>query len=113
MILSYASGWLTGIGWQVYNASVCFLVGTMIQGLIVLNDPMYVYERWHGTLLSMACVVFSITFNTVLASRLPIIEGVVLILHILGWFAVVITLWVMAPQAPADVALLQFQNKGG
>lgn len=68
-----SSGWLTAIGWQVYNASVCFLVGTMVQGLIVLNDPTYIYKRWHGTLLSMSTTVFCISFNTVFASRLPII----------------------------------------
>ncbi len=72
-LLSYYSGWLTAIGWQVYLASVCFLVGTIIQGLIVLNDPTYVYERWHGTLLSISIVVFCIIFNTALASRLPVI----------------------------------------
>jgi hypothetical protein len=68
-----ALGWLTAIGWQVYLASVCFLVGTIIQGLIVLNLPTYVYERWHGTLLAMSIVVFCIVFNTALASRLPVI----------------------------------------
>ncbi|KAK5064929.1 hypothetical protein LTR84_000763 [Exophiala bonariae] len=111
--LSYLSGWLTAIGWQVYLASVCFLVGTIIQGLLVLNDPTYVYQRWHGTLLSIAIVVFSITFNTVLASRLPLIEGLVLILHILGFFAIIIPLWVMAPRANASDALLTFYNGGG
>ncbi|RMZ77239.1 hypothetical protein DV738_g4527, partial [Chaetothyriales sp. CBS 135597] len=112
-ILSYISGWLTAIGWQVYNASVAFLVGTIIQGLIVLNDETYLYKRWHGTLLAIAVVLFSISFNTVLASRLPVIEGIVLVLHILGFFAIIIPLWVMAPRAPADVALLQFVNNGG
>ncbi|RMZ91501.1 hypothetical protein DV736_g1274, partial [Chaetothyriales sp. CBS 134916] len=111
-LLSYLSGWLTAIGWQVYNASVCFLVGTIIQGLIVLNDETYVYQQWHGTVLSISIVVFSIAFNTVLASRLPVIEGMVLVLHILGFFAIIIPLWVMAPRAPADVALLQFVNNG-
>lgn len=66
-------GWLTAIGWQVYLASVCFLVGTIIQGLIILNDPTYVHKAWHGTLLSIAIVFFSIIFNTALASRLPLI----------------------------------------
>jgi amino acid transporter len=67
------SGWLTAVGWQVYLASVCFLVGTIIQGLLVLNDPTYVYQRWHGTLLAIAVVFFCIIFNTALASRLPMI----------------------------------------
>lgn len=66
-------GWLTAIGWQVYLASVCFLVGTIIQGLIVLNNPSYVFERWHGTCLAIAIVFFCIIFNTTLASRLPVI----------------------------------------
>ncbi|KAK6376338.1 hypothetical protein LTS17_006933 [Exophiala oligosperma] len=108
-----SSGWLTAIGWQVYNASVCFLVGTMVQGLIVLNDPTYIYKRWHGTLLSMSTTVFCISFNTIFASRLPIIEGMILILHVVGWFAIVITLWVMAPRADAHTALLEFTNNGG
>jgi len=66
-------GWLTAIGWQVYLASVCFLVGTTIQGLIALNDPNYPYLRWHGTLLAIAIVFFTISFNTVFASKLPLI----------------------------------------
>ena len=66
-------GWLTAIGWQTYLASVCFLVGTIIQGLIILNDPTYVPRPWHGTLLAIAVVAFSIAFNTILAAQLPTI----------------------------------------
>jgi choline transport protein len=40
-------------------------------------------------------------------------EGLILILHVVGWLAVVITLWVMAPRADAHTALLDFQNNGG
>jgi hypothetical protein len=40
-------------------------------------------------------------------------EGMVLILHVLGFFAVVITLWVTAPRADARTALLDFTNYGG
>ena len=58
----------------MYNASVCFLVGTIIQGLITLNYPdTYVYERWHGTLLAIATVFFCVSFNTALAGKLPLI----------------------------------------
>lgn len=67
------TGWLTAVGWQVYLASVCFLVGTIIQGLIALNDPNYPYLRWHGTLLAIAIVFFTISFNTVFASKLPLV----------------------------------------
>lgn len=94
-------------------ASVCFLVGTIIQGLIALNIPDYVWHNWHGTLLSIAVIVFSILFNTALASRLPIIEGGALVLHILGFFAIILPLWVMGPRADPKVVLLQFTNNGG
>jgi hypothetical protein len=73
-LLKYHVGWLTAIGWQVYSASVFFLVGTVIQGLIVLNDASYIFKRWHGTLLAIAANVLSIAFNTVLASQLPYIR---------------------------------------
>jgi len=73
------------------------MVGTIIQGLIVLNVTDYVWHSWHGTLLTIAVVVFAILFNTVLAARLPLIEGTVLILHLAGFFAIIVPLWVMAP----------------
>lgn len=37
----------------------------------------------------------------------------VLILHITGFFAIVIPLWVMAPRGRAEVVLLEFSNFGG
>ncbi|KAK5075826.1 hypothetical protein LTR70_009917 [Exophiala xenobiotica] len=98
---------------RVYLASVAFLVGTIIQGLIALNVPDYAWAPWHGTLLTIAVILFSAIFNTTWASRLPVLEGSVLILHILGFFAIVIPLWVMGPRAKPEVVLLEFTNNGG
>ncbi|KAK0768445.1 hypothetical protein LTR59_017660 [Friedmanniomyces endolithicus] len=112
-LLRYLVGWLCAIGWQVYLAGVCFMVGGIIQGLIALNYPTYVPERWHATLLTIAIIASSIFFNTFLAVRLPLIEGIVLVLHLCGIFAIIVPLWVLAPRAPAHTALLEFQNKGG
>lgn len=30
------------------------MVGTIIQGLIIINNEDYVFQAWHGTLLSIA-----------------------------------------------------------
>jgi hypothetical protein len=46
---------------------------------------------------------FSIIFNIALASRLLLIEGAVLMLHLAGFFAIIIPLWVMAPRAHPHV----------
>lgn len=89
------------------------MVGSIIQGLIALNVENYVWHAWHGTLLTIAVITFSIVFNTALAVKLPLIEGVVLILHLAGLFAIIIPLWVMAPRANAHDALLVFTNYGG
>ena len=89
------------------------MVGTTIQGLIALNVADYVWHAWHGTLLSIAVIVFSIAFNTILAAQLPWIEGFALVLHLAGFLAIIIPLWVMAPRADAHTALLEFTNFGG
>ncbi|KAH2134422.1 hypothetical protein KXV35_008210 [Aspergillus fumigatus] len=47
--LSYITGWLSATGWQCAIVSIAFLAGTIIQGLVVLNDPTYEFQRWHGT----------------------------------------------------------------
>lgn len=85
----------------------------MIQGLIVLNDSPYVYERWHGSLLVIAILLLCVFFNTFLAQRLPMVERAILVLHIAGFFAIVITLWATAPRLSAKMVFTEFQNLGG
>lgn len=109
------------------------MVGGLIQALVALNNESYVPQPWHQTLFTIAVISSSIFFNTVLAVRLPLIEGkvdqadarfgykayhlswtgIILILHICGVFAIIVPLWVLAPRAPADVALLDYTNIGG
>ncbi|KAF2014149.1 amino acid transporter [Aaosphaeria arxii CBS 175.79] len=111
--LSYVVGWLCVLGWQTGIASIGYLAGTQIQGLIVLNNDSYVPERWHGTLLVIAVATFSIVFNTLLARKLPMIEGTVLVLHIFGFFAIFITMWVLAPRSSAKEVFGGFQDNAG
>ncbi|MCJ1261565.1 hypothetical protein MMC22_001430 [Lobaria immixta] len=106
-------GWLTVAGWQALVASGGFLCGTLIQGLIVLNHPGYVFERWHGTMLFWAVLLVAIFVNTIISSLLPKIEGVILILHVLGFFAVMIPLVYMAPHGSASDVFTIFLNEGG
>ncbi|RMZ87610.1 hypothetical protein DV736_g5158, partial [Chaetothyriales sp. CBS 134916] len=104
---------LSVLGWQCGLASLAFIDGTVIQGLIVLNSSTYVYERWHGSLLVIAILSFSVFFNTFLAQRLPMVEGSILVLHIVGFFAIIIPLWVLAPRNSAKMVFTEFQNLGG
>jgi choline transport protein len=108
-----AIGWISTLGWQTGLASIAFISGTLIQGLIVLNNPNYIYERWHGTLLVIAITAFAIIFNTFFAQRLPMVERLVLVIHLLGFFAIVIPLWILAPRNSAIAVFTQFSTAGG
>lgn len=101
------------MGWQTGIASIAFLAGTQIQGLLVLNYDTYNFQRWHGTFLVIAVSCFSVIFNTVASKQLPMVEGLVLILHVFGFFAILIPLWVLAPRNPANVVFTEFSNNGG
>lgn len=104
------------LGWQTGIAIVAFLAGTEIQGLLVLNYPSYHFQRWHGTMLTIAIAALSILFNTVFARRLPIVENVVLVLHIGGFFAILITLWVTTNKEQrnsAHTVFTEFTDFGG
>ncbi|CAD6577573.1 MAG: hypothetical protein ASARMPRED_008325 [Alectoria sarmentosa] len=110
--LSYLTGWMTVIGWQAALASGAFLGGTMIQGLLVLNYPSYGYQRWQGTLLFYAILVVALFVNTYLAHQLPQIESMVLIIHGLGFFAILVPLVYLAPQSTAKDVFATLSDSG-
>lgn len=105
-------GWLGVLGWQTATATVSYLSSKQIQGLIALNNPSYIPRPWHGTLLIWAVLAICWLFNTFFSGRLPLVEGVIVALHVIGFFAVIIPLWVMSDRStsnPADVFTL-FQD---
>lgn len=104
-------GWLCVLGWQTSCASSAYVAGTQIQGLLVLNYPNYVYEKWHGTLLTIAIAGFAVVFNTFLAKKLPLIEGIVLLVHLCAFIGILVTLWVLAPRGDTTV-FTTFTNGG-
>ncbi|KAL8698287.1 MAG: hypothetical protein Q9201_006657 [Fulgogasparrea decipioides] len=110
--VSYMTGWLCVLGWQAGSASCCYLFGTEVQGLIVLNHPGYVPQRWHGSLLAIASVLVSLFINTVLEGFLPFLQATILFLHVLGFIAVLVPLWVLSPHASAETVFREF-NDGG
>ena len=111
--LSYVVGWISALGWQAGTASTAYLTGTMIQGLIVLNHDSYTPTRWQGTLFTIAISLIATFFNTYGAKQLPLLEGLILFLHIFGFFAILIPLWVLSPKNSAHDVFATFQDGGG
>lgn len=95
------------------TAAGVFFGATMIQGLLVLNYPSYDYQRWHGTLLLYAALVVVFLVNTVGAKLLPKIEGFILIIHTLGFFAILIPLVYLAPHGSPSFVFGSFINAAG
>lgn len=89
------------------------LAGTMIQGLLVLNYPEYVFERWHGTMLMFAALLMVFFVNTVAARLLPKIEGLILIIHVLGFFAILIPLIYFSDKNAAAWTFGEFVDAAG
>lgn len=89
------------------------LAGQQIQGLLILNYPSYIYERWHTTLLTFAVGTFSLFFNTFLAKHLPLLEAVVLFVHVFGFFAILAVLWALGPVGDASEVFTTFNDMGG
>ena len=90
-----------------------FAAAQQLLGVIVLAAPDYTIQGWHGTLITIAIVLLAIFFNTVLVRKLPLTEGLIMILHTFGFFAVVIVLWVMGPLSDAHTVFTQFEDNAG
>ncbi|KAJ4407878.1 hypothetical protein N0V91_003543 [Didymella pomorum] len=113
-LLSYISGWLTLAGWLASFGSGCFLTGGLIQGLLILCQPdTYVPQNWHVTLLYWAVILFCVFINVAAGWLLPKFEGALLVLHILGFFAILIPLLILGPKGDAKEIFTTFLNMGG
>lgn len=106
-------GWLTTIAWISNVAAGGFISATMTQGLIVLNNPDYVFRRYHGTLLTFAFLLAAVFVNTILSRHLPKIEGAMMILHVFAFLGFVISLVYLAPHRSASDVFTIFINGGG
>ncbi|KAL9113469.1 MAG: hypothetical protein Q9227_002510 [Pyrenula ochraceoflavens] len=109
---SYLVGWFNVLGWQAIAAIGGYLASSLIQGLIVLNKPDFDPAKWQLTLLIWATVVFAVFINTVLSRFLPKIEGMILILHVMAFFAILVPLVYMSPHNSANTVFTTFLNQG-
>ncbi|KAK8038972.1 amino acid transporter [Apiospora rasikravindrae] len=112
--LSYTMGWLSVLAWQCGTAAGCFLAATELQGILVLNYPGYIFQNWHGTLISILIVILLVVLNTIGIRLLPWLETCAFVLHMAGFFAFIIPVWFMGPKpSPSMDVFTQFTNQGG
>ncbi|KAK5120383.1 hypothetical protein LTR85_006322 [Meristemomyces frigidus] len=109
--LSFFVGFFCVLGWQTSLAAACYASAQQIVAIMVVANPDYAFTGWQTALFSWAVLVFAIFANTVMFRKLPLIEGLIMFLHVFGFFAVVIVLWVTAPRSDSSV-LTTFESNG-
>ncbi|KAK4499391.1 hypothetical protein PRZ48_009905 [Zasmidium cellare] len=113
-ISSYIVGWLTSLAWIATVATETLFAGTMIQGALTLDYPGYDGKLWHGTLLTWAVMCGCIFINVVIPNWLPRFEVFILVFHLAGFVAILVTLWVMTPSySPSHLVWATALNEGG
>lgn len=111
--LSYLTGWLTVISWQVFMADVVFVCSSVLQGLVILTHPEYEPKLWHATLIFYAILALGLFFNGYLGRFLPRIESICLLFYIIGFFGIIIPLAYLGKRRTAREVFTTFQNLGG
>lgn len=113
VFLSWFAGWIATLGWVANTAAGAFFAATMIQGIMVQNNPDYAYERWHGTLLMWAVMLVVFLVNSIGTKLLSLVEGFVLILHLSAFLAVLVPLLYFSPKGNASDVFATFVNSAG
>ena len=87
--------------------------GTILQGLIILDNPDYSDKLWHGTFLAWAVLLVCVLVNCVLPGLLPRFEIFIVVFHISGFIAIVAVLWTFAPHGSSHFVWATAFNEGG
>lgn len=78
-----------------------FLSGSAMMGLVVVTQPNYSPQAWHGYLFTVMVASFALFVNTLLARHLPRLEGIVFLLFVVAFVATLVVLWAVAPRLSA------------
>lgn len=102
-ILSWITGWINVAGWIALVATGGLLGSQLIIGVIALESPGYVSQRWHQFLIYIGYTMFAFVLNAFANKLLPYVNQAALIWSLSGFFIICIT--VLATSSPdyADV----------
>lgn len=89
------------------------MCGTQIQGVAVLAHKNYSPEKWQGTLICWCVLLVALGINVAGGKLLPRLESLILVVHILGFFGIMIPLVYMSEHNTAKEVFTEFNNGGG
>lgn len=101
------------MSWQAGYAVGVFLTGTLIQVIILENNPNYAFPAWQGSLFVMAVILLVAIINIYGYRLIPKVQQVAFLLHLMGYICFLVPIWVNAPKTTAKVVFTEFANYGG
>ncbi|KAF2731414.1 amino acid transporter [Polyplosphaeria fusca] len=112
--LSYVVGWCTCVGWVSGIPACAQMLSGLTIGLVLLVNPdAEIGELWHVTLIMFLWLFLIVGFNIFCARQLPLVESVILVLHVIAFFVFFIVFWAMAERAPAKEVFTVWTDGGG
>lgn len=84
----------------------------MVLALATMNYPSYTPALWQGTMVYWAVMAVAIIINAYTSKILPKLESFILVLHIMGFFAVLIPLVYVGGRLISLGILIDLQTDG-
>jgi choline transport protein len=104
---------MCALGWQSYVPGAANVGATALQGLGVVANSNYVPKPYQTVLLTILFCICAPLFNTVLARRLPGIEGVIFTMYMMAFIAFLVVLVTLGPLSSAKEVFTHFEDNAG
>ncbi|KAF2838116.1 amino acid transporter [Patellaria atrata CBS 101060] len=111
--ITWIQGWVTWFGWVSLLAGGCNMTAIITQQLIILNNPDYVPERWHITLIMIAILILQGFVNIYVFFIIPWLELVGGIAHVCLYVVFVVVLVTLGPRHSADFIFFEKNVSSG
>lgn len=105
--------WITWFGYVSLLAGIANVTIILLESLVALNNPSYVAQGWHTSLLVIAMCALQGAMNMYAFKLIPWIEMVAGILHICLFVVFVVVLAVMGPRNSASFVFLDRNISSG
>ena len=80
---------------------------------IVTNYPQYHMKMWHGTLIFYSIIAVAVLINTSFARVFSAFEAIAFVVHIIGFFIVLLVLIYLSPKSDTSEVFGKFIDGGG
>ena len=81
--------------------------------VIYYPDSTSFNSQWFPSAIAIGTLILGGLFNGKLAKAFPLLEGIMLVIHLATWLAFVVTLWATSPRGSPREVLFSFNNGGG